>query len=140
MTRRSIGQPYSTNPEGETMSANEIAKKYVELCKEGKGEECLDTLFAKDAVSVEAAAPPGGERTVKGLEGIKGKSKWWNENHTVHKAEVSGPYPHDDRFAVRFVYDVTNKPSGKRFTMDEVGLFTVANGKIVKEEFFYPVG
>jgi hypothetical protein len=33
---------------------------------------------------------------------------------------------------------VTNKPSGKRMTMDEVGLFTIENGKIVREEFFYP--
>src|SRR3984957_1843090 len=112
------------------MSTNEVGKKYVALCKEGKGEECLDTLFAKDAVSIEAAAPPGGDRTTKGLEAIHGKSNWWREKNTVHKAEVFGPYPHDDRFAVRFLYDVTNKPSGKRFTMDEVGLFTVANGKI----------
>ena len=50
------------------------------------------------------------------------------------------PYPHDDRFAVRFLYDITNKPSGKRMTMDEVGVFTVANDKIVKEEFFYAMG
>jgi ketosteroid isomerase-like protein len=122
------------------MSANEVANKYVALCKEGKNDECLETLFARDAVSVEAGAPPGGDRTASGLEAIRGKSKWWNDNHTVHKAELFGPYPHDDRFAVRFVYDVTNKPSGKRFTMDEVGLFTVSNGKITREEFFYPTG
>ena len=122
------------------MTTYEVAKKYVALCKEGKNGECLDTLFAKDAVSVEAAAPPGGERTAKGLEALHEKGKRWSENHTIHKAEVFGPYPHDDRFAVRFVYDVTHKPSGKRFAMDEVGLFTVANGKITREEFFYPVG
>lgn len=107
------------------MITSELAKKYVDLYKEGKNEECLDTLFAVDAVSVEAAAPPGADRSAKGLEAIRGKSKRWTNNHTVHKAEVFGPYPHDDRFAVRFLYDVTNKPSGKRFTMDEVGLFTV---------------
>lgn len=121
-------------------SCFEIGKKYVALCREGKNEAILDELFTKDTVSVEAGAPPGQERTAKGLDAIRAKSKWWSENHTVHKAEVSGPYPHDDRFAVRFVYDITNKPSGKRFTMDEVGLFTVANGKIVKEEFFYAMG
>jgi hypothetical protein len=121
-------------------STLEIAKRYVELCKEGKNEAILDELFTKDTVSVEAGAPPGQDRTSKGLDAIRAKSKWWTDNHTVHKAEVFGPYPHDERFAVRFLYDVTNKPSGARITMDEVALFTVSNGKIVKEEFFYTMG
>ena len=122
------------------MTAHEVGKKYVALCKEGQHEKCLETLFSKDAVSVEAASPPGMDRTSKGLEAIQAKGKWWGENHTVHKAEVTGPYPHDDRFAVRFVYDITNKPSGKRMTMDEVGLFTVKDDKITREEFFYSMG
>ena len=122
------------------MTSLEIGKRYVALCKEGKFDECINALFAKDAVSVEAAAPPGQERTAKGIEAIHGKGKWWADNHTVHRAEVIGPYPHDDRFAVRFVFDITHKPSGKRITMDEVGLFTVKNDKIVREEFFYMPG
>ena len=119
------------------MTGHEVGKKYVALCKEGKNEECLNELFAKDAVSVEAGGPPGMDRTAKGVDAIKAKGKWWTDNHIVHSAEVSGPYPHDNRFAVRFVYDITNKPSGRRMTMDEVGLFTVENGKITREEFFY---
>jgi hypothetical protein len=121
------------------MSAEEIGKKYVAFCKEGKFHDCLE-LFASDAVSVEAAAPPGGDRTATGIEAIRAKGKWWIDNHTVHKAEVSGPYPHDDRFAVRFMFDVTNKPSDQRMTMDEVGVFTVVGGKITREEFFYARG
>ncbi len=122
------------------MNTNEIAKKYLSMCRDGQHVECVDALFAPDAVSVEAASPPGGERTARGLAAIHEKGKRWSDNHTVHKAEMFGPYPHDDRFAVRFVYDVTNKPTGKRFTLDEVGVFTVANGKITREEFFYAVG
>jgi len=122
------------------MTANEIGQKYVSLCKEQKNEECIDLLFAKDAVSVEALSQPGMERTARGLEAIHAKGKWWNDNNTLHKAEVFGPYPHDDRFAVRFLYDFTNKPSGKRVTMDEVALFTVKDGKITREEFFYSGG
>jgi hypothetical protein len=122
------------------MNTSEVAQKYVALCKEGKNEECLETLFARDAVSIEAAASPGGDRTAKGVDAIRGKGKWWVDNHIVHKAELFGPYPNDDRFAVRFLYDITHKPSGKRLTMDEVGLFTVVNEKITREEFFYPVG
>ena len=119
---------------------DEIGKKYVAFVKEHRNDECLTQLFSKDAVSVEAAVPPGGNREAKGLDAIRGKGKWWMENHTVHKAEVFGPYPHGDRFAVRFVYDITRKASGERIAMDEVGLFTIADGKIVREEFFYQGG
>ena len=122
------------------MTAREIGEKYVALCKDNKHEECLATLFSKDAESVEAFVPAGGDRTATGLEAIRAKGKLWMENHIIHKAEVSGPYPNDDRFAVRFLYDVTNKPSGKRMTMDEVALFTVKDGKITREEFFYVGG
>jgi ketosteroid isomerase-like protein len=119
------------------MTTMDVAKRYVELVKEHKNEECLKELFAPDAVSVEAGAPPGQERTARGIEAIRGKSKWWNENHVVHGGTVDGPYPHDDRFAVRFSFDVTFKPQNRRFTMNEIGLFTVKDGKITKEEFFY---
>ena len=123
------------------MTTVDVAQQYVALCKQGKNEECLDKLFAKDAVSVEAAPPPGGgDRTASGLDAIRAKGKSWGENNTVHKAEVAGPYPNEDRFAVRFTFDITNKPSGQRMTMDEIGLFTVRNGKIAREEFFYTGG
>jgi ketosteroid isomerase-like protein len=62
------------------------------------------------------------------------------DTHEVHAAAVEGPWPNGDRFIVRFTYDVTNKPSGRRMQMDETALFTVQNGKIVREEFFYTGG
>jgi hypothetical protein len=123
--------------ESGTMSTMDIAKRYVALVKEHKYDQCLSELFSADAESVEAGAPPGQERSKRGVEAIREKGKWWADNHTVHSAEVDGPYPHDDRFAVRFKYDITFKPENKRFTMDEVGLFTVKGQKITKEEFFY---
>jgi ketosteroid isomerase-like protein len=120
------------------MGTAEVAKRYVAFCQEGKFAACLDELYAKEAVSIEAAAPPGSERVAKGLDAIRAKGKDWGEKHVVHSAETSGPFPSDNRFAVRFNFDVTDKPSGKRMKMDEVGLFTVENGKITREEFFYP--
>ena len=122
------------------MTTQEIAQRYVTLCQQGKFDACLEELYAKNAGSVEAATPPGTDKTAKGLEAIRAKGKDWSQNHVVHSAEVSGPFPNENRFAVRFLFDVTDKPSGKRTTMDEVGLFTIENGKITKEEFFYPAG
>ena len=119
------------------MNTMDIAKRMVELCRQGKNDEALDTLFSPDLVSVEAAAMPGMEREARGLAAVKAKSDWWVSNHEIHSATVTGPWPHDDRFIVGFRLDVTHKPSGQRMQMDEVGLYHVRDGKIVREEFFY---
>ncbi|MEQ9325169.1 MAG: nuclear transport factor 2 family protein [Polyangiaceae bacterium] len=119
----------------------EVANKLVAYCKEGKNLECVDELYGEGIESVEAAAMGDQGRTQKGIEAIRGKNKWWVENHEVHSANVEGPWPHgDEKFAVRFTYDVTNKPSGNRMKMDEIAVYTVDGGKIVKEEFFYDMG
>lgn len=121
----------------------EVGKKLVELCRQGKHMECLDTLYSPEIVSIEAGAPPGGSAQSNGIEAVKGKAAWWEANHEVHKAEAEGPYPHGDRFIVHFKYDVTAKAgpmAGKRFVMDEAALYTVKDGKISHEEFFYSMG
>jgi ketosteroid isomerase-like protein len=118
----------------------EIANKLVALCSQGKNLDALNTLFADDVLSVEAGAPPGMQREAKGLAAVKAKGEWWLANHEVHAANVTGPWPHDDRFVVGFQFEVTNKPSGRRMKLDEVGLYTVKDGKIVREEFFYSMG
>ena len=119
------------------METMEIASRLVELCRQGKNADAVKTLFAEEAVSVEAFAPPGGAQEVQGMKGILGKGEWWVANHEIHSASITGPWPHGNRFVVGFQYDVTNKPSGHRMQMDEVGLYTIEAGKIVREEFFY---
>jgi hypothetical protein len=122
------------------MTAFEVGKKLVELCKQGKNEEAMETLYSPDIVSVEAAEMPGMPREIRGIQGVAAKGKWWSENHIIHSAQTEGPWPNGDRFVVRFTYDVTNKPSSQRMTFDEAALYTVENGKIVREEFFYATG
>ena len=122
------------------MSTNEVGKKLVALCREGKNEEAMRSLYDKNIVSVEAMAPPGGSKEVKSLDACLAKSKHWVETMQVHSAKIEGPFPNGERFAVFFDYDVTQKDNGKRFHLEEVGLYTVKDGKIVHEEFFYDMG
>lgn len=122
------------------MKTIEIARTLVDMMRKGQSAQAQDMLYAQDAVSVEAGAPPGSEREARGLAAIKAKGVWWFENHEVHAFTITGPWPHDDRFVVGYEIDVTNKPSGQRMKMSEVGLYTVKDGKIVREEFFYDMG
>jgi hypothetical protein len=119
------------------MTTLEIGKKLVELCNQGKVDAVVDAFYAKDIVSVEAGAPPGQSAEAHGLEAVHAKSKWWGENHTIHSGKAEGPWPNGDQFIVRFTYDVTHKPTDRRFTLDETALYTVKNDKIVREVFFY---
>lgn len=122
------------------MNTVEVGKKYVALCREGKFDACLQELFSDDVVSVEAWTPPGKERITSGLPALQARGEAWGREHEIHRVEVSDALPNDNRFAVRFVLDVTNKPNNRRSTMEEIALFTVENGKIVRQEFFYNAG
>lgn len=122
-----------------TMSNNEIAERLVELCRASEEATALAELYSPDAVSVESTTGPGMDsRETQGIDGIKGKHEWWDNSFEVHSASVDGPYPHgDDRFAVIFELDATEKASSQRMQMKEVAVYYTANGKIVREEFFY---
>ena len=119
------------------MTTFEVGKKLVELCKQGKNAECIETMYADDIVALEAGAPPGQSPETRGKQAILGKSKWFRENNEIHAAVVEGPWPNGDRFIVKFHYDLTRKQDGVRRAMDETALYTVKDGKIVREEFFY---
>ena len=119
------------------MTTQEVATKLVELCTEGKFEEATKTLYSTEIVSVEAGAPPGQSRESKGLEAVLAKGEWWVANHEVHSSKVEGPLVAGPYFSVVFKMDLTSKPQNRRFSMEEVGLYKVADGKVVHEEFFY---
>jgi len=119
------------------MATQEVANELVKLCSEGKFHEAIEALYGADIVSMEAGAPPGQSRESKGIAAIKAKSEWWGANHEVHSSSVEGPLVAGSHFSVSFKMDITFKPTSKRFNMEEIAVYKVADGKIVYEEFFY---
>jgi hypothetical protein len=120
------------------MTTQEIAEEFAALCKAGKFEEAGERFWADDVVSVE---PMAGEMAVlKGKAAVKGKGDWWYANHDIHSAETHGPYVNGEQFALRFSLDVTQKANGQRMQMEEVGLYTLRDGKVAEERFFFRGG
>lgn len=119
------------------MEIREIAQTLVDACNAQGEADLLNTYYATDAVSVEPMDMGNGRET-HGVEAIHGKHAWWEENFEVHSLKIEGPYIHgEDRFAVTFEMDCTEKASSKRETMKEVAVYSVTDGKITREEFFY---
>jgi len=117
------------------MSTQEVAEKVVELVRQQAWYKALDTLYDKDIVSVEASASEGESAEKRGIDQVRGKIDWWLNAMKVHSFTAKGPFVAHDRFVVQYDADVTEKNSKKRFQLSEVGVYTVKNGKIVREEF-----
>ncbi|MFO1106101.1 MAG: SnoaL-like domain-containing protein [Amaricoccus sp.] len=122
----------------ETIKAT--ADQLVAHCRAGTTHQGLKDLYDPAAVSVEAVDTDGSGRETHGVAGIEGKHDWWISAMEVHSSSAEGPYLNGDRFSVIFEFDATEKATGKRFQMKEVGLYTVnPAGKITREEFFYAI-
>ena len=118
------------------LTTQDIANRLHELFKENKWQEAQDELFSDDAESVE---PPGsqGLSSVKGLEAIKKKGKDWESMiQEVHGGWTGEPIVAGNYIAVAMGVDATMK-DGNRMKMDEIAVYQVDDGKIVKEQFFY---
>ena len=117
------------------MNTEEIAKKVVELTRKQAWRQAIDTLYDKDIVSVEARAMGSDSPETRGIDGVRGKTDWFEKVIQVNSVKVSDPFVAHDRFVVQYDLDATDKNSKERTKMSEVGVYTVKNGKIVREEF-----
>lgn len=118
------------------MTTEQVAKRLSQLFKENKWEEAQQELFAEDAVSIEPAGSPG-MKSVQGLKAIKKKGEdFQNMVQEVHGGYASEPVVAGNHIAFGMGMDVTMKGAG-RSKMDEIAVYEVKDGKIVKEQFFY---
>lgn len=112
-----------------------IAEAVVALAKAGDFDAIGETYWADDVISFESGDGP--MAVTEGIEAVRGKSAWWNSAHTIHSASAEGPWVNGDQFSVRYTMDVTVNASGDRIQMDEIALYTIDDGEIIEERFFY---
>lgn len=118
------------------MTTTEVANRLHELAQNGQWDAIQDEMFADNAVSKEPENSPG-LKSVEGIKAIKEKGKQFNEMvEEMHGGYSSEPIVAGNYFAVAMGMDVTMKGQG-RMQMDEIALYEVKDGKIVKEQFFY---
>jgi SnoaL-like domain len=118
------------------MTTQEVANRFNELAQTGQWEQIQNELFADNSVSIE---PPGsqGLQSVEGLPAIKEKGKKFSEMvEEMHGGYSTAPVVGGRFFSVGMGMDCTMKGMGRQ-KMDEIALYEVKDGKIVKEQFFY---
>ena len=118
------------------MTTQEVANRFHELSQTGQWDKIQDELFAENAASIE---PPHaqGMQSVEGLAAIREKGKQFGEMvEEMHGGHTSAPLVGGRFFTVAMGMDCTMKGMGRQ-QMDEIAVYEVKDGKIVKEQFFY---
>src|SRR5215510_10360956 len=117
------------------MTTKDVANRLYELFKENKCTEAQQELFSNDAESIEPENSPG-MKSVKGIDAIRKKGEDFNNMvEEVHGGWVSEPIVAGKYIAVAMGMDCTYKGMGRQ-KMDEIALYEVKDGKIIKEQFF----
>jgi hypothetical protein len=113
----------------------EIAANFVNWRNTDNADLLRRELYSPDIESIEEGnASEIGH--VKGMEGLKKKGAGLSRNFEVHSIKASAPMVADNWFSVKFEIDATNKNSGERSGLSEIGVYKVENDKIVKEHYF----
>jgi hypothetical protein len=118
------------------MTTQEVANRFHELAQTGQFDKIQDELFADNASSIEPPTSPG-LKSVEGLAAIREKGVQFNQMvEEMHGGHTGEPIVAGNFFAVSMGMDCTFKGMG-RSKMDEIALYEVKDGKIVREQFFY---
>ena len=118
------------------MTTQEVANRLVELCRAGKYQQVHEELYSSDIVSVEPEGAPN--RIVKGMEAVAAKGmKFESMLEKVYSSTVSDPIVAENFFSCNMLMNIQFKGAPGPVDMNEICVFNVKDGRIVKEEFFY---
>lgn len=113
-----------------------IASRFNELAQTGQWDKIQDELYAENAVSIEPSSAQG-LVSVEGLTAIKKKGQMFNQMvEEMHGGYSTEPVVAGNFFSVSMGMDVKMK-GAERMNMDEIAVYEVKDGKIIKEHFFF---
>jgi hypothetical protein len=119
---------------GSGPTALELGTQFVSLFNQGLAEKIEREMYSNDIVSVEGH---GVGMAWHGKKMVEAKAKEWMADNIIHGMRAEGPYVGSSGFAIKLEMDVETRSKNTRSVHKEVGVYTVLNGKIIREEFMY---
>jgi len=117
---------------GTGSTPGEIGASLVDLFNRGLLHEIEAMWWSPKITSIEGIG-----QAWDGRPAVEGKNAWWAQTNQMISGLAEGPYVGATGFSVKFHLEVEDKATGQRTVMDEVGVYTIKDGKIIQEEFMY---
>ena len=123
------------------MTTQEIANRLIELIRAGDYATAQKELYSNDITSIENPITPNSfmqYSKVTGMEALAEKGKKWEEGmEELFDQGASNPIVTENAIAISIWFDAKMKGAPERSRMEEIGVYSIKDGKIVREEFVY---
>lgn len=117
------------------MTIDQISNRLITLLENKAFIEAQEALFDENVISEEPSFHP--KPITKGLQKLLHKEQQYIDSIASWEAfELSGPVIAKNHFSIK-MYSKLRLKTGQLVEIDEIILYEVAHGKIVKESFFY---
>ncbi|WP_353719879.1 nuclear transport factor 2 family protein [Dyadobacter sp. 676] len=118
------------------MTIEQIATRLADYCRKEQFTQALEELYADNAVSTEPFEFPGFDKETKGLKAMTAKDRKFSAMvESRHGTTVSEPLIAGNSFCFVLTMDMKMK-NRDREKLTELCVYTVADGKIISEQFF----
>ena len=119
------------------MTTEQVAQRYYKLIQQHQYEQIQDELYAPDAISIEPKNDSNLPLVVEGIEALRQKEGlFFSQVDEMHGSYVSDVVVSTFYFSMMTGMDVKMKGKARK-KKEQICVFEVRNGKIVKEQFFY---
>ena len=118
------------------IDARLVGLRLIELARANQEAKALEELYDANIVFIKVIGSANDEPQIgRGIDAIYEKHPWWESVATVHDIDFEGRFAANgvDQFVVRYKMDVSM--DAQRSQMSEMGGYTIAKGKIIREVY-----
>ena len=120
------------------VSIDEIARDFTAMLRSGQFEAAGNRYWASDVTSIEPATfAAGGRTTVSGIDATRNKCSARFGAARVDEIGIDGPFVTGNQFALFMDMVLVDLANGARRSVTEIALYTVSDGHITEERYFY---
>ncbi len=118
---------------------DDVAREFTAMLRLGQFEAAGQRYWADAVTSVEPAdLQIGIPALVSGIEAALNKARFRFGKNRIDDLGIDGPFVTGDQFALFLDMLITDPASGHAQALTEIAIFTVRDGRIIEERFFYP--
>lgn len=119
-------------------NVHDVARDFTDMLRQGQFVAARERFWAADVRSIEPHDLPDGiAAEVSGIEAARAKTARWLGTRHIHDLSIDGPFVTGNQFALFLDMMIAGRSSGADQPFTEIAIFTVRDGRISEERFFY---